>query len=244
MLFQTLKTSFLRARLNAPSKAFHVCFYGTQNSVKSALDKKAIQFTSKQLRQALEHKDVVFYQAPAGVGRTFMWMYISAACCSFKAIFLRYRGNLASLAYVAYTVKDGEEEDAPVVLAPQGKRMAVAGGLVTVGVAIASLMCLYPWRYVDKLVLLKGANTVRLVTHARVLKSHKYREYPIEQLYCKQKVFTGVGKQGTDAVGTKANSSHIFLGAKGEKVAYMLDRKGSFMDSKLFDGLWFNAHGK
>lgn len=159
-------------------------------------------------------------------------------------MFFFYRGNLASLAYVAYTVKDGEEEDAPVVLAPQGKRMAIAGGLVTVGVAVASLMCLYPWRYVDKLVLLKGASTVRLVTHARVLKSHKYREYPIEQLYCKQKVFTGVGKNGTDAMGTKANSSHIFLGAKGEKMAYMLDRKGSFMDSKLFDGLWFNAHGK
>ncbi|KAL9553126.1 hypothetical protein MBANPS3_003434 [Mucor bainieri] len=240
MLFQTLKTSLLRARLNAPTKAFHHVprFYGTQNSAKSALDKKSIQFTSKQLRQALEQRDVVFYQAPAGVGRTFMWMYISAG------VQLMFWGNLASLAYVAYTVKEGEEEDAPVVLAPQGKRMAIAGGLVTVGVAVASLMCLYPWRYVDKLILLKGADTVRLVTHARVLKSHKYREYPIEQLYCKQKVFTGVGKQGTDAVGTKANSSHIFLGAKGEKMAYMLDRKGSFMDSKLFDGLWFNAHGK
>jgi hypothetical protein len=52
--------------------------YGTQNSLKSALDKKSIQFTSKHLKQALEQKDVVFYQAPAGVGRTFMWMYISA----------------------------------------------------------------------------------------------------------------------------------------------------------------------
>lgn len=97
MLFQTLKTGFLCARLTAPSKgnnraitnglllnvdmfliAFHVRLYGTQNSLKSALDKKSIQFTSKQLRQALEQKDVVFYQAPAGVGRTFMWMYISA----------------------------------------------------------------------------------------------------------------------------------------------------------------------
>lgn len=32
------------------------------------------------------------------------------------------------------------------MLAPQGKRMAIAGGLVTVGVAVASVMCLYPWR--------------------------------------------------------------------------------------------------
>jgi hypothetical protein len=100
------------------------------------------------------------------------------------------------------------------------------------------------FRYIDKLILLKEAQTVKLVTHARVFKSHQFKEYPIEQLYCKQKVFTGVGKNGTDAVGVKANSSHIFLGAKGEKMAYMLDRKGSFMDSKLFDGLWFNPHGK
>jgi hypothetical protein len=46
--------------------------------MKSALDKKSIQFTSKQLKQQLERNDVVFYQAPPGVGRTFMWMYISA----------------------------------------------------------------------------------------------------------------------------------------------------------------------
>lgn len=52
--------------------------YGTQASLKSALDKKSIQFTSKQLKQALEQKDVVFYQAPAGIDRTFMWLYISA----------------------------------------------------------------------------------------------------------------------------------------------------------------------
>lgn len=52
--------------------------YGTQNSLKSALDKKSIQFTSKQLKQALDQKDVVFYEAPPGVGRTFMWLYISA----------------------------------------------------------------------------------------------------------------------------------------------------------------------
>lgn len=99
-------------------------------------------------------------------------------------------------------------------------------------------------RYIDKLILLKGADKVRLVTHARLIKSHQFKEYPIEQLYCKQKVFTGVGKTGNDAVGTKANTSHIFLGAKGEKMAYMLDRRGSFMDSKLFDGLWYNPHAK
>ena len=39
-----------------------------------------------------------------------------------------------------------EEEDAPVVLAPQGKRIAIASGLVAVGVAVATAMCLYPWR--------------------------------------------------------------------------------------------------
>ncbi|KAI8636182.1 transmembrane protein 223-domain-containing protein [Parasitella parasitica] len=237
MLFNTFRASYSHTRLNKPLKVFNFCLYGTQSSLKSALDKKSIQFTSKQLRQTLEHKDVVFYQAPIGVGRTFMWMYISAG------VQLMFWGNLASLAYVAYTEKD-KGGDAPAVLAPQGKRMAIAGGLVTVGVAIASLMCLYPWRYVDRLILLKGGHTVKLVTHARILKSHQFREYPIENLYCKQKVFTGVGKTGTDTIGTKASSSHIFLAAKGEKMAYMLDRKGSFMDSKLFDGLWFNALGK
>ncbi|KAI8359080.1 hypothetical protein EDC96DRAFT_445505, partial [Choanephora cucurbitarum] len=91
---------------------------------RSALDKKSIQFTSKHLKQALERKDVVFYEAPKGVKRTFFWMYISAGV---QLMFC-------------------DEEDAPATLAPQGKRLAVAGGLVTVGIAIASFMCLYPWR--------------------------------------------------------------------------------------------------
>ncbi|KAI8883582.1 hypothetical protein K501DRAFT_249412 [Backusella circina FSU 941] len=202
----------------------------------SVFDKKSIQFTSKHIKQALNQKDIVFYQAPAGAKRTFTFMYISAG------VQLLFWGNLGSLAYVSYTKQ--ESEDGPYVLAPQGQRMAIAGGLVAVGVAIATVMCIYPWRYIDKVVLLKGAEQVRLITHARVFQSHKIREYPIERLYCKQKLFTGVGKTGTEPVGTKANSSHIFLNAEGEKIAYMLDRKGQFMDTKLFDGLWYSPHAK
>ncbi|KAI8390274.1 transmembrane protein 223-domain-containing protein [Blakeslea trispora] len=229
ILLHSIKTHFARS-----IKHTQVSFYNTRSiPVRSALDKKSIQFTSKHLKQALERKDVVFYEAPKGVKRTFFWMYVSAG------VQLMFWGNLAHLAYVSYAVKESEEEDAPAVLAPQGKRLAVAGGLVTVGVAIASFMCLYPWRYIDQLILLKGAQRVKLVTHARWIESQKFKEYPIEQLYCRQKVFTGVGKNGTDAIGTKASSSHIFLNARGERMAYMLDRKGSFMDSKLFDGLWF-----
>ncbi|KAI8072230.1 uncharacterized protein B0P05DRAFT_588916 [Gilbertella persicaria] len=124
-------------------RSFKTCltqrsFYSTQ-TFKSALDKKSIQFTSKHLKQALDRKDVVFYEAPRGVKRTFFWMYISAG------VQLLFWGNLANLAYVSYAVK--ENEDAPAVLAPQGKRLAIAGGLVAAGVGIASFMCLYPWRY-------------------------------------------------------------------------------------------------
>lgn len=231
MLFTTLRSHGFRL-LNQSAKLIFSC--GRNYSTKTALDKQSIQFTSKHLKQALEKKDVVFYQAPSGVGRMFMWMYISAG------VQLMFWGNLASLAYVAYAVKESDEEDAPVVLAPQSKRVAISAGLVSVGLGIATVMCLYPWRYVDKLVLLKGARTARLVTHARFIQSHKVKEYPIEQLYCKQKVFTGVGIKGTDVLGTKASSSHVFLNARGEKMAYMLDRKGNFMDSKLFDGLWMS----
>lgn len=55
-------------------------------------------------------------------------------------------------------------------------------------------LILYSNRYIDKLILLRGANRVRLVTHARMIESHKIKEYPIDQLYCKQKVLTGLGK--------------------------------------------------
>ncbi|KAI7904739.1 uncharacterized protein BX663DRAFT_503383 [Cokeromyces recurvatus] len=114
---------------------------GTQNSVRTALKNKSNPFASnKPLKHALEHHDVVLYQAPSGVKQKFTWLYISAG------VQLIFWGNLASLAYVAYSVKDGEEEDAPIVLGPKGERIAIAGGLVAVGVGIASLMCIYPWR--------------------------------------------------------------------------------------------------
>ncbi|KAI9281149.1 hypothetical protein BY458DRAFT_531627 [Sporodiniella umbellata] len=108
--------------MNQSTKSFFRCVQ--PYSTKTVFDKQSIQFTSKHLKQALEKKDVVFYQAPAGVKRTFMWMYISAGV---QLMFW-------------------EEEDAPVVLAPQGRRIAIAAGLVSVGVGIATVMCLYPWR--------------------------------------------------------------------------------------------------
>lgn len=54
---------------------------------------------------------------------------------------------MASLAYVTYSKKESDAEDAPVVLAPKGQRMAIAAGLVSIGVGIAAVMCTYPWRY-------------------------------------------------------------------------------------------------
>ncbi|KAI8075108.1 transmembrane protein 223-domain-containing protein [Gongronella butleri] len=202
-----------------------------------AFSKKSVQFEAKQLLKALQRQDVVFYEAPKGAKRTFTLMYV----CS--AVQLMFWGNLASLAYVTYSKPESDEPDAPNVLAPKGQRMAIAGGLVLLGVGVATAMCLYPWRYVDKLILMKGAEQVKLVTHAKWIKSHQVKTFPIDHLSCQQKVFTGAGAVGTDALG-KTTSSHIFLRSKGQRMGFMLDRKGKFMDSKLFDGLWYTPKQK
>ncbi|CAO3606790.1 unnamed protein product [Cunninghamella blakesleeana] len=223
-----------RLFLNARSKI--ITCQRSMNS-QTAFDKKSVQFSAKQLLKLLQNKDVVFYQAPEGVQRTFFYMYISAG------VQLLFWGNLASLAYVTYSKPESDETDAPLVLAPKGQRLALAGGLIVAGLGIATLMCTYPWRYIDKLILLKGGQNVKLITHAKWIKSHQERIYPVENIYCKQKVFTGAGKNGTDPIGN-TTSSHIFIRAKGERMGYMLDRKGRFTDSKIFDGLWFNLSAK
>ncbi|ORE16391.1 hypothetical protein BCV71DRAFT_244653 [Rhizopus microsporus] len=120
---KSLLSNLSRAPLISPSRRI-VLFRSQAYSTKTVFDKQSIQFLSKHLKQALQKKDVVFYQAPPGVKRTFNWMYISAGV---QLMFC-------------------DTEDAPVVLAPQGKRIAIAGGLVGIGVAIATVMCLYPWR--------------------------------------------------------------------------------------------------
>lgn len=69
-----------------------------------------------------------------------------------------------------------EEEDAPVVLASHGKRTAIATGLVTVGVAVATAMCLYPWRYIVYIykilliLILKSLFTLQIYRQAHFIK--------------------------------------------------------------------------
>ncbi|ORX42507.1 hypothetical protein DM01DRAFT_319094 [Hesseltinella vesiculosa] len=90
----------------------------------TAFGKKSVQFEAKQLIKALQRKDVVFYEAPKGASRTLNLMYI---CAGVQLLFW-------------------DEENAPMVLAPQGKRLAISGGLVVVGLGIATALCTYPWR--------------------------------------------------------------------------------------------------
>ncbi|KAI7852593.1 hypothetical protein BDC45DRAFT_443688, partial [Circinella umbellata] len=93
-------------------------------SSETAFDRKSIQYAGKQIKQTLKGRDVVFYQAPEGVKRMFLFMYISAGV---QLMFC-------------------DAEDAPIVLAPKSQRMAIAGGMVSIGIGIAAVMCLYPWR--------------------------------------------------------------------------------------------------
>ncbi|KAH8554970.1 hypothetical protein BGW37DRAFT_420349, partial [Umbelopsis sp. PMI_123] len=79
---------------------------------------------TKQVRQQLQNKDVILYEAPSSVHRTFFFMYISAGV---QLLFC-------------------DEEDAPYVLAPKPQRLGIASGLVAIGVGISAAMCLYPWR--------------------------------------------------------------------------------------------------
>ncbi|KAI8576117.1 hypothetical protein K450DRAFT_258556 [Umbelopsis ramanniana AG] len=129
-----------------------------------------------------------------------------------------------------------DEEDSPYVLAPKPQRLGIASGLVAVGVGISAAMCLYPWRYINRLSLLKGGNMVRLETCAKGLASHKVKEYPINKLAASQRVYTGVGPRGTDAI--NSTSSYVFLRSERERMGYILDRKGNYLDPRIFDGLF------
>ncbi|KAM3587091.1 hypothetical protein VKS41_002133 [Umbelopsis sp. WA50703] len=185
---------------------------------------------TRQLQQQLQSKDVILYEAPPSAQRTFLFMYISAG------VQLLFWGNLASLAYVSYGTKETQAENSPYVLAPKSKRIGIASALCAVGVGISAAMCLYPWRYINRLWLLKGGSIARFETCAKGIASHKVREFPVSNLNISQRVFTGVGPKGTDAI--NSSSSHIFLRPTRARMGYILDRKGQFRDPKLFDGIF------
>ncbi|KAF7729315.1 hypothetical protein EC973_004571 [Apophysomyces ossiformis] len=228
MLFPLIRLRLGQHVLNAARAAQR----GYASAAKTGLEKKSARSVSKAFKEALQSRDIVFYQGPPAAERMYFYMYISAG------VQLFFWGNLASLAYDNYSKKESDAEDAPYVLAPLGQRIAISASLVAVGLGIAGAMCAYPWRCIDRMILLKGGSRVRLITHARFIPSQKIKEYPLEQLYSKQMVHTGLGTTGTDPL-SKSVSTQTILRARGERMGYIMDRKGKFADSMLFDKLYY-----
>ncbi|OZJ03010.1 hypothetical protein BZG36_03970 [Bifiguratus adelaidae] len=199
-----------------------------------ATERVSVSTAIKSLKQKLQHKDVEFYQAPASARRTFVLLYVAAG------VQILFWGNLGSLAYVSYAEKkkDGAE-DAQPTLASKPKRMAVAGALIGVGTMIAGAMCIYPWRYVRRITLLRGGNSLRLQTYG--WGKNSTRELPVDTVYAKQKIYTGIGPKGTDALGSSA--SQLYLRIQSERLAYILDRKGKYLDPRVFDGVFYSRSG-
>ncbi|KAL1917777.1 uncharacterized protein VTP21DRAFT_3611 [Calcarisporiella thermophila] len=179
----------------------------------------------KNLKTTLAQRDVLFYEAPQSSHRIITILYLSAG------VQLVFWGNISNLMYLTYGEKKSDEGN-EASLAPKSKRLAISLGLFTIGLLVSGVMCAYPWRYVSKLTLLKGGKNIRVQTASWYPRFS--RDYHIDDLMCKQKLFTGRGERGTE---TLSSSSHIFINAKNEKLAYVLDRRGTFSEPRIFDAL-------
>ncbi|KAF9958869.1 hypothetical protein BGZ72_010763 [Mortierella alpina] len=206
---------------------------------------------SKTLAEMCAKQDVTFYEPPETLRKTFWLAYATAG------LQLIFWGNVAQYAFTHYTDNPmfsstqppppplplpGTEgiEPVDVPLAPLRTRIIISAGLVGTGLVIAFGICAIPWRYVTKLTLLRGGTQIRIET-GRKFPTGYHRSYPIQDMQCRQQLVTNVGPQGTSPV-KEGSSAHIMLGSKKERMAFFVDRRGSFKDASLWDKVFYRPY--
>ncbi|KAF8940954.1 hypothetical protein EDD21DRAFT_372714 [Dissophora ornata] len=206
---------------------------------------------SRTLADMCTKQDVLFYEPPATLHKTFLLAYVTAG------LQLVFWGNVAQYAFTHYTDNPifmatqpqppalplpGTEgiESTEVPLAPLRKRIIISAGLIGTGIVIAFGICAIPWRYVTKLTFLRGGTQVRIET-GRKFPSGYHRVYPIQDMQCRQQLVTNVGPQGTSPV-KEGSSAHIMLGSKKERMAFFVDRRGTFKDAPLWDKVFHRPY--
>ncbi|KAG0318841.1 hypothetical protein BGZ99_005430 [Dissophora globulifera] len=206
---------------------------------------------SRTLADMCAKQDVLFYEPPALLRKTFLLAYATAG------LQLLFWGNIAQYAFTHYTDNPifmasqppppplplpGTEgvESTDVPLAPLRTRIIISAGLIGTGLVIAFGICAIPWRYVTKLTFLRGGTQIRIDT-GRKFPPGYHRLYSIQDMQCRQPLVTGVGPQGTLPV-QKGSSVHIMLGSKKERMAFFVDRRGSFKDPALWDKVFHRPY--
>ncbi|KAF9548357.1 hypothetical protein EC957_006853 [Mortierella hygrophila] len=203
---------------------------------------------SRTLAEMCAKQDVIFYEPPETLRKTFWLAYATAG------LQLIFWGNIAQYAFTHYTDNPmfsatqppppplplpGTEgiESTEVPLAPLRTRIIISAGLVGTGLVIAFGICAIPWRYVTRLTFLKGGTQIRIDTGRKFPQGY-HRSYPIQDMQCRQQLVTNVGPQGTSPV-KEGSSAHIMLGSKKERMAFFIDRRGTFKDAGLWDKVFY-----
>ncbi|KAF9927384.1 hypothetical protein FBU30_003290 [Linnemannia zychae] len=206
---------------------------------------------SRSLAEMCAKNDVVFYEPPETLRKTFWLAYATAG------LQLIFWGNVAQYAFTHYTDNPifsstqppppplplpGTEgvESTEVPLAPLRKRVIISAGLIGTGLVIAFGICSIPWRYVTKLTLLRGGTQLRIETGRKFPKGY-HRIYPIQDMQCRQQLVTNVGPQGVSPV-KEGGSVHVMLGSKKERMAFFFDRRGDFKDPALWDKVFYRPY--
>ncbi|KAH7048785.1 hypothetical protein BKA57DRAFT_35178 [Linnemannia elongata] len=206
---------------------------------------------SRTLAEMCAKQDVIFYEPPETLRKTFWLAYATAG------LQLIFWGNIAQYAFTHYTDNPmfsatqppppplplpGTEgiESTDVPLAPLRTRIIISAGLVGTGLVIAFGICAIPWRYVTRLTMLRGGTQIRIETGRKFPQGY-HRTYPIQDMQCRQQLVTHVGPQGTSPA-KEGSSAHIMLGSKKERMAFFVDRRGTFKDAGLWDKVFYRPY--
>ncbi|KAF9195033.1 hypothetical protein BGZ51_005997 [Haplosporangium sp. Z 767] len=247
----TSKNATLSPSSLATSRAPTPTVPARETSVKAKRTAGSAVNFSRTLADMCAKQDVVFYQPPETLQKTFWLAYATAG------LQLIFWGNVAQYAFTHYTDNPifsatqppppplplpGTEgiESTEVPLAPLRTRIIISAGLVGTGLVIALGICAVPWRYVTKLTFLRGGTQIRIETGRKFPKGY-HRNYPIQDMQCRQQLVTNIGPQGTSPM-KEGSSAHIMLGSKKERMAFFIDRRGWFKDAALWDKVFHRPY--
>ncbi|KAG9285439.1 hypothetical protein G9A89_010914 [Geosiphon pyriformis] len=193
-----------------------------------AKERETLKVSTQRYQKDMKRANILIYKAPKGTyTKMVLWQFAAALQLTFWA-------NLTDIYW--RVSKESDNSNASPEKSTLPKRVLIIGGMALVAVGIASVMLIIPARTIMSMKILKNGITAQLET-GRSIPWGRTRNIPLKNLTTNELLCNGLGQSGIDSK-AKLNAP-IFIRAKDEQLAYMLDRNGNYENPKLFDALFY-----
>ncbi|KAJ1731164.1 hypothetical protein LPJ61_002665 [Coemansia biformis] len=132
---------------------------------------------------------------------------------------------------------DQDDETGKLTPAPAWKRACTSAIAIVAGISVGGGLLHFISRSVVRMKVVDRGAAVVLETFRASGRGTKSTKYPISVLFSRDTLCTGEGPKGV----TKSGMPQYSIQASGSSYAFIMNRKGAFLDPKAFDVLFHRA---